>query len=194
MKRVVALILAIAVVAGSATVSQAHSRDRHGGKPAGLELTYKKWTSPFPNFVGVVGGDIVGKFGGAVYTATPDATGRVEISAIYIVIATDPSQSFTAHVQGGWDASHDREGRARRPGRRRVHEGGPCACEVRHGQLHRVARRYVLPGDDQRPFGLGTLTSWVCAAAFAAAHTRCTSSSRFTASAPPPYAPTTDAM
>lgn len=105
MKRVVALILAIAVVAGSATASQAHSRDRHSGKPAGLELTYKKWTSPFPNFVGVVGGDIVGKFGGAVYTATPDATGRIQISAIYIVIAPDPSQSFTAHVQGGWDAS-----------------------------------------------------------------------------------------
>jgi hypothetical protein len=55
--------------------------------------------------VGVVGGDIVGKFGGAVYTATPDATGRVQISAIYIVIAPDASLSFTAHVAGGWDAS-----------------------------------------------------------------------------------------
>ena len=89
MKRLVALILAVAVAGGSTTASQAHSDRGHGGKHAGLELTYKKWTAPFPNMVGVVGGDIVGKFGGAVYTATPDASGRVQISAIYIVIAPD---------------------------------------------------------------------------------------------------------
>ena len=105
MKRLVALILAVAVAGGSAAASQAHSDRGHGGKHAGLELTYKKWTAPFPNMVGVVGGDIVGKFGGAVYTATPDASGRVQISAIYIVIAPDASQSFTAHVEGGWAAS-----------------------------------------------------------------------------------------
>ena len=85
MKRLVALILAVAVAGGSASASQAHKGRGHGGKHAGLELTYKKWTAPFPNMVGVVGGDIVGTFGGAVYTATPDASGRVQISAIYIV-------------------------------------------------------------------------------------------------------------
>jgi hypothetical protein len=105
MKRLVGLILALAVAGGSAAASQAHVGRGHVAKHDGLELTYKKWTAPFPNFVGVVGGDIVGKFGGAVYTATPDATGRVQISAIYIVIAPDASQSFTAHVAGGWDAS-----------------------------------------------------------------------------------------
>jgi hypothetical protein len=105
MKRFVGLILALAVAGGSAAASQAHNGIRHDGNAGGLELTYKKWTAPFPNFVGVVGGDIVGKFGGAVYTATPDASGRVQISAIYIVISPDASKSFTAHVAGGWDAS-----------------------------------------------------------------------------------------
>ena len=72
-------------------------------KEAGrLELTYTKWFAPgFPNMVGVVGGDIVGKFGGAVYEKTgPDANGLVHLTAIYIVIAPDPAQSFTAHVEG----------------------------------------------------------------------------------------------
>jgi hypothetical protein len=105
MKRFVGLILALAVAGGSAAASQAHVGRGHGGEHVGLEFTYKKWTAPFPNFVGVVGGDIVGKFGGAVFTATPDATGRVQISAMYIFIAPDASQSFTAHVAGGWDAS-----------------------------------------------------------------------------------------
>jgi hypothetical protein len=105
MKRLVGIIFALAVAGGSAAASQADVSRGHGGKHDGLELTYKKWTAPFPNMVGVVGGDIVGTFGGAVYTATPDATGRVQISAIYIVIAPDASQSFTAHVAGGWDAS-----------------------------------------------------------------------------------------
>ena len=41
--------------------------------------------------VGVVGGDIDGKFGGAVLQATPD--GRLK--AIYIVVAPDPSRSLT---------------------------------------------------------------------------------------------------
>ena len=38
---------------------------------ADLELTYTKWIAPgFPNMVGVVGGDIVGKFGGAILERT----------------------------------------------------------------------------------------------------------------------------
>jgi hypothetical protein len=54
--------------------------------------------------VGVVGGDIVGKFGGAVLERTPDASGRfVHLTSVYIVIAADPSQSFTAHVEGVQD-------------------------------------------------------------------------------------------
>ncbi len=54
--------------------------------------------------VGVVGGDIVGKFGGAVLQATPDAIGRfVQLTAVYIVIAADPAKSLTAHVEGVQD-------------------------------------------------------------------------------------------
>ena len=45
--------------------------------------------------------DVVGRFGGAVIQRTPDATGRVvQLTAVYIVIAPDPSNSFTAHVEG----------------------------------------------------------------------------------------------
>jgi len=105
MKRFVGLILAVAAAGVFAATSQADSGGRHDGQPAGLELTYKKWTAPFPNFVGVVGGDIVGKFGGAALKATPDASGRVHITAIYIVIAPDVRRSFTAHVEGVWEAS-----------------------------------------------------------------------------------------
>ena len=54
--------------------------------------------------VGVGGGDIVGQFGGAVLKATPDATGRfVRLTAIYIVVAPDPSRSLTIHVDGVQD-------------------------------------------------------------------------------------------
>jgi hypothetical protein len=106
MKRFLALILAVAVTGGFAAASQARSGRAHDGEPAvGVELTYTKWFAPgFPNMVGVVGGDIVGKFGGAVIQRTPDATGRfVQLTAVYIVIAPDPAKSFTAHVEGVQD-------------------------------------------------------------------------------------------
>ena len=89
-----------------ADVSWFESHHRRGdGERAGLELTYTKWFAPgFPNMVGVVGGDIVGQFGGAVLKATPDATGRfVRLRAIYIVVATDPSRSLTIRVKGAQD-------------------------------------------------------------------------------------------
>jgi hypothetical protein len=71
----------------------------------GLELTYTKWFAPgFPHMVGVVGGDIVGQFGGAVLEATPGAAGRfVRLKAIYIVVAPKPSRSLTIHVEGAQD-------------------------------------------------------------------------------------------
>jgi hypothetical protein len=93
------LVLATGITAASA---QTQNRSRHSKT---VELTYTKWFAPsFPNMVGVVGGDIVGKFGGAVLQASPDATGRfVQLKAVYIVIAPDPAQSFTAHVEGTQD-------------------------------------------------------------------------------------------
>ena len=105
-RSIFAAALAVAVVGSLTAASQARSRHGHVARStAGLELTYKKWLAPgFPNMVGVVGGDIVGRFGGAVLQATPDATGRfVHLTAIYIVIAPDPAKSFTAHVEGVQD-------------------------------------------------------------------------------------------
>ena len=101
MKRFLVLSLAVAVIGGFATASQARTGRAHD-KGVEVELTYTKWFAPgFPNMVGDVGGDIVGKFGGAVIERTPDATGRfVQLTAVYIVIASDPAKSFTAHVEG----------------------------------------------------------------------------------------------
>ncbi len=106
MKRFVGLILAVAVTASFAAASQARSGSTHHKTAApGVELTYTKWFAPgFPNMVGVVGGDIAGKFGGAVIHVNPDSTGRfVHITAVYIVVADDPAKSFTAHVEGVQD-------------------------------------------------------------------------------------------
>jgi hypothetical protein len=99
-------LIAVLVVAGSIATASAQTRaprGHHGKGPADLELTYTKWIAPgLPNLVGVVGGDIVGKFGGAVYERT--VTGNsVYLDAIYIVIAPDPARSFTAHVKGTED-------------------------------------------------------------------------------------------
>jgi hypothetical protein len=93
------LVLATGVTAASA---QTHNRAAHAKT---IELTYTKWFAPsFPNMVGVVGGDIDGQFGGAVLRAAPDATGRfIRLTAIYIVVAPDPSRSLTIHVDGVQD-------------------------------------------------------------------------------------------
>ena len=100
------LIAVLAVAASIAAASaQTQNRSRQTAKPTHVELTYTKWFAPgFPNMVGVVGGDLVGRFGGAVLEARPDETGRfVHLKAIYLVIAADPAQSFTARVEGVQD-------------------------------------------------------------------------------------------
>ena len=97
-------LIAVLVVAASiaSASAQTHTRIAHHGSPA-LELTYTKWIAPgLPNLVGVVGGDIVGKFGGAVYERTVSGN-TVYLDAIYIVIAPDPARSFTAHIKGTED-------------------------------------------------------------------------------------------
>jgi hypothetical protein len=108
MKRLrIAGSITVLLVAANIAAASAHTGSRHGqgAPPPDLRLTYTKWIAPgFPNLVGVVGGDIVGAFGGAVYERTVDPTGRfVHLSAIYIVIAPDPARSFTAHVEGTED-------------------------------------------------------------------------------------------
>ncbi|PWU20082.1 MAG: hypothetical protein C5B48_12945 [Candidatus Rokuibacteriota bacterium] len=95
------LVTAASIAAASAQTQILRGHDRKG--PADLELTYTKWIAPgFPNLAGVVGGDIVGKFGGAVYERTVNGN-LVHLDAIYIVIAPNPAKSFTAHVEGTED-------------------------------------------------------------------------------------------
>ena len=106
-------LIAVLVAAASIAAASAQTqtlRSHHVKGPDALELTYTKWIAPgypnlaagFPNLVGVVGGDIVGKFGGAVYERTVNGS-LVHLDAIYIVIAPDPAKSFTAHVKGTED-------------------------------------------------------------------------------------------
>lgn len=98
----IAVLVAAASIAAASAQTQTLRR-HHGTGPADLELTYTKWIAPgFPNLVGVVGGDIVGKFGGAVYERTVNGS-LVHLDAIYIVIAPEPAKSFTAHVEGTED-------------------------------------------------------------------------------------------
>jgi len=98
----------IAVLIAAASIAAASARTQTGNErnathSAGLDLTYTKWIAPgFPNLVGIVGGDIVGKFGGAVYERTVNGN-LVHLDAIYIVVAPDSSESFTAHVEGTED-------------------------------------------------------------------------------------------
>ncbi len=96
-------LIGVLVLAAGITAGSAQTQDRRGhGKRAGLELTYTKWFAPsFPHMVGVVGGDIDGKFGGAVLNnPMRDAAGRTRLVAIYILRAPDPSRSVTIRVEG----------------------------------------------------------------------------------------------
>jgi hypothetical protein len=100
MKRFLALMLAVAVTGSVAAASQARTGGRHDGQ-VGVELTYTKWFAPgFPNMAGVVGGDIAGRFGGAVLERSDPTQRFVDLTAVYIVVADDPAKSFTAHVEG----------------------------------------------------------------------------------------------
>ena len=90
-----ALVLAAGAIAASGGVKAARAATI-------VELTYTKWFSPsFPTMTGVVGGDIVGTFGGSVLalSAIPGSP-IVQLEARYEIFATDPSQSFTALVEG----------------------------------------------------------------------------------------------
>ena len=102
----IVVLIAVLVAAASIAAASAQTQTRkehHGQGPAHLELTYTKWFAPgYPNMVGVVGGDIVGKFGGAVFERTVNGN-LVHLDAIYIAIAPDPAKSFTAHVEGTED-------------------------------------------------------------------------------------------
>jgi hypothetical protein len=97
----------VAVGLGTASLALASAQKQNRSGHDGVELTFKKWNSPTgssPTFAGVVGGDIVGQFGGAVLDVKPDASGPfVHITAVYIIIAPDPTQSLTMHIDGALD-------------------------------------------------------------------------------------------
>jgi len=103
MKRFLALILAVAVTGSVTAASQARG-GRGDDREVSVELTYTKWFAPgFPNMVGVVGGDIAGRFGGAVLERSDPTLHFVHLTSVYIVVADDPAESFTAHVEGVQD-------------------------------------------------------------------------------------------
>ena len=104
-RRFAGLIAVLVLAAGITAASAQPENGRGHGKRAGLELTYTKWFAPsFPHMVGVVGGDIDGQFGGAVLNnPMPDAAGRTQLTAIYIVRAADASRSLTIRVDGAFD-------------------------------------------------------------------------------------------
>src|ERR1700716_3917754 len=85
------LILAFAAAGGLASASQMKNAKAEDG----VELTYTKWFSPaFPFMQGVVGGDIVGRFGGQVLAINTPGSGEFTyITARYDVVAADPSHS-----------------------------------------------------------------------------------------------------
>jgi hypothetical protein len=98
-----ALVLFLALVLAGGFVASAQVPEVRAEDPVSpVELTFTKWFSPsFPNMVGVVGGDIVGSFAGQVLDLTTSADGRFyDITARYQIIASDPSESFTALIQG----------------------------------------------------------------------------------------------
>ena len=145
-------LIAVLVVAASIAAASAQTQTRNGQDgqgPADLELTYTKWIAPgFPNMVGVVGGDIVGKFGGAILERTVNGS-LIHLDAIYIVAAPDPAKSFTAHVEGTEDLSTLKavlDGRVVDG----LHEARTRPRAVRRHHLHTGAKRHLLPGHDQR--------------------------------------------
>ena len=71
-------LIAVLVLAAGITAASAQDAGAAGGTAsAPTSSSRTKWFAPgFPHMVGVVGGDIVGQFGGAVLDNASDATGR----------------------------------------------------------------------------------------------------------------------
>ena len=159
MKRSLALIAAIVLAAATATTSQARPAVPGTAAAAPVHLTYMDWYAPaYPNLAGVVGGDVSGEFGGAVLKATaPDTHGRFQTTAVYIVVASDASKSFTVRAHGtqdnlagrtcqGGHCAGWRQGGARRPRGGRLADRAPRSRRLQGRELHPVPARHLLPG------------------------------------------------
>jgi hypothetical protein len=81
-------------VAGGSAQTQA-------SRPAPVEVTFTKWVTVFPAFVGVAGGDVPGTFAATVLSREPFDNGTiVQLEAEYRVTAADPAHSFIARIEG----------------------------------------------------------------------------------------------
>jgi len=106
MKRIVTFVATIVAAAGFAGASEAHVARETSGRAADVHLTYTmRFTPSFPDMVGVVGGDVPGRFGGAILQLSPpDLSQRIlHFTSVYIVVAANPSKSFAARVHGTQD-------------------------------------------------------------------------------------------
>jgi hypothetical protein len=88
---VIAVMAAFALDGAGALAGGSESRDH-------LQLTYTVWFAPA--MTGVVGGDVVGTFGGSVVSTRIPNSPLVRLRAVYVITANDASQSFTAVVKG----------------------------------------------------------------------------------------------
>ena len=100
--RFLGLILTLLMAGGIATAAQA--KDVRAADD--IHLTYTKWFSPgFPTMVGVVGGDIVGRFGGKVLERTPVGDGCRELSRGFCATAGWCARSISRLSAGRWNGA-----------------------------------------------------------------------------------------
>src|SRR5688572_20967270 len=68
---------------------------------ANVEVAFTKWSTGFPAFAGVSGGDVPGTFAATVLSREPFDNGIVvKLEAQYRVTGADPAHSFVAHIEG----------------------------------------------------------------------------------------------
>jgi hypothetical protein len=77
------------------------SAQTQASRGAPVEVTFTKWVTVFPAFVGVAGGDVPGTFAATVLSREPFDNGTiVQLEARYGVTGADPAHSFVAHIEG----------------------------------------------------------------------------------------------
>ena len=77
------------------------SAQTQASRGAPVEVTFTKWVTVFPAFVGVAGGDVPGTFAATVLSREPfDNVTIVQLEAEYRVTAADPAHSFIVRIEG----------------------------------------------------------------------------------------------
>jgi len=68
---------------------------------ANVEVAFTKWSTGFPAFAGVSGGDVPGTFAATILSREPFDNGIVvKLEAQYEVTGADSARSFVAHIEG----------------------------------------------------------------------------------------------